>query len=49
MIDMLTVTNNIFVGAKTLINIKGINEQHCMIFFFSSVDSLGAFSRAIAY
>jgi len=31
---MLTVTNKIFVGAKTLINIKRINEQHCMIFFF---------------
>jgi len=32
MIDMLTVTNKIFVGAKTLI--KRINEQHGVIFFF---------------
>jgi len=48
MIDMLMVTNNIFVSAKTLINIKGNNEQHC-IFSFCSFDSLGAFNRAIVY
>jgi len=33
MIDMLTVTNKICVGAKTLINIKRINEQHGVILF----------------
>jgi len=47
-IESLTITTKIFVRAKTLINTKRINEQHCMVFFFS-VDSLGVFSSAIAY
>jgi len=42
-----TTTIKIFTRTKILINTKRINEQHCMI-FFSSVDSLSAFSSAIA-